>query len=148
MTGPPAWKEPVPDRSHANEVRGLVGLVEVGTHVLFGAVLGSYATGEVTLARQVVRHLRPGMLCLADRYFPGYSLWKQATETGADLVWRVRQVIHFPVEERFPDGSFRSWLRLTGSIVNGQLELPQAMVWRSRSTVTSCAGLADTAFAI
>lgn len=89
----------------------VVGLVEVGTHVLFGAVLGSYATGEVTLARQVVRHLRPGMLCLADRYFPGYSLWKQATETGADLVWRVRQVIHFPVEERFPDGSFRSWLR-------------------------------------
>ena len=89
----------------------VVGLVEVGTHVLFGAVLGSYATGEVTLARQVVRHLRPGMLCLADRYFPGYPLWKQATETGADLVWRVRQVIKFPVAERFPDGSFRSWFR-------------------------------------
>lgn len=89
----------------------VVGLVEVGTHVLFGAVLGSYATGEVTLARQVVRHLRAGMLCLADRYFPGYPLWKQATETGADLVWRVRQVIQFPEEERFPDGSFRSSFR-------------------------------------
>lgn len=89
----------------------VVGLVEVGTHVLFGAVLGSYDTGEVTLARRVVPHLRPGMLCLADRYFPGYPLWKQATETGADLVWRVRQVIQFPVEERFPDGSFRSWFR-------------------------------------
>jgi hypothetical protein len=89
----------------------VVGLVEVGTHVLFGAVLGSYATGEVTLAREVVRHLRAGMLCVADRYFPGYPLWKQATETGADLVWRVRRVIRFPVEERFPDGSFRSWFR-------------------------------------
>lgn len=89
----------------------VVGLVEVGTHVLFGAVLGSYGTGEVTLARRVVPHLRPGMLCLADRYFPGYPLWKQATQTGADLVWRVRQVIQFPVEERFPDGSFRSWFR-------------------------------------
>lgn len=89
----------------------IVGLVEVGTRVLFGAVLGSYGTGEVTLAREVVRHLRPGMLCLADRYFPGYPLWKQATETGADLVWRVRQVIRFPEVERLPDGSFLSWFR-------------------------------------
>jgi hypothetical protein len=89
----------------------IVGLVEVGTRVLFGAVLGNYGTGEVTLAREVVRHLQPGMLCLADRYFPGYPLWKQATETGADLVWRVRQVIRFPVVERLPDGSFLSWFR-------------------------------------
>ena len=89
----------------------VVGLVEVGTHVLFGAVLGDYATGEITLARQVVPQLRPGMLCLADRYFPGYPLWKQATETGADLVWRVRQVIQFPVEELLPDGSFLSSFR-------------------------------------
>jgi hypothetical protein len=56
----------------------------------------------------VVPHLKPGMLCLADRYFPGYKLWKQAVETGADLVWRVRQIIDFPVEERLPDGSFLS----------------------------------------
>lgn len=88
-------------------VRG-VGLVEVGTHVIFGAVLDAYSSGEVTLAKQVVPHLKPGMLCLADRYFPGYKLWKQAVETGADLVWRVRQVIDFPVEERLPDGSFLS----------------------------------------
>lgn len=88
-------------------IRG-VGLVEVGTHVIFGSVLDAYSTGEVTLAKQVVPHLRPGMLCLADRYFPGYKLWKQAVETGADLVWRVRQVIYFEEEERLPDGSFLS----------------------------------------
>jgi hypothetical protein len=91
-------------------VRG-VGLVETGTHVLFGTVLGSYSTGEITLAREGVRHLKPGMLCLADRYFPGYALWKQALETGAELVWRVRRNIHFPVEKRLPDGSFLSRLR-------------------------------------
>jgi hypothetical protein len=85
-------------------IRG-VGLVEVGTHVLFGAALDSYAVGEITLARRVVPHLREGMLCLADRYFPGYPLWKQAVETGADLVWRVREKIGFPKEERLPDGS-------------------------------------------
>jgi hypothetical protein len=82
-----------------------VGLVEVGTHVLFGAALDSYATGEITLAREVLPHLRPGMLCLADRYFPGHALWKQALQTGAQLVWRVRENIRFPVEELLPDGS-------------------------------------------
>ena len=85
-----------------------VGLVEVGTHVLFGVALDSYATGEITLAKQVVPHLRAGMLCLADRYFPGYALWKQTVETGADLVWRVREKIRFPVEEILPDGSYLS----------------------------------------
>ena len=91
-------------------IRG-VGLVEVGTHVLFGTALGSYAIGEITLARQVVPHLRKGMLCLADRYFPGYPLWKQAVETGADLVWRVREKIGFAYEERLPDGSYLSQFR-------------------------------------
>ena len=91
-------------------IRG-AGLVEVGTRVLFGAALDSYAVGEITLAQQVVPHLRQGMLCLADRYFPGYPLWKQATGTGADLVWRVRDNIHLPVEERLPDGSWLSYLQ-------------------------------------
>jgi hypothetical protein len=99
-------------------VRG-VGLVEVGTHVLFGAVLGSYSTGEVTLARDVVGHLKPGMLCLADRYFPGYPLWKQAVETGAELVWRVRQVVRLSVEKRLPDGSYLSRL-YEGRLRNGK----------------------------
>jgi hypothetical protein len=85
-----------------------VGLVEVGTHVLFAAALGSYATGEITLAKQVVPRLRPGMLCLADRYFPGYELWKRTVDTGAELVWRVREKIRFPVEEHLPDGSYLS----------------------------------------
>ena len=85
-----------------------VGLVEVGTHVLFGVSLDSYEKGEITLAREVVPHLRPGMLCLADRYFPGYALWKQATDTGAQLVWRVREKIRFPVEDALADGSYLS----------------------------------------
>jgi hypothetical protein len=88
-------------------VRG-VGLVEVGTHVIFGAVLGRYDQGEVTLARAVVPRLGPGMLCLADRYFPGFELWSQATSTGADLVWRVRRRIRLPVEVELPDGSYLS----------------------------------------
>jgi Insertion element 4 transposase N-terminal/Transposase DDE domain len=97
-------KSPSGGKSAYPLVRG-VGLVEVGTHVLFGAVLGDYYTGEVTLAREVVPRLKKGMLCLADRYFPGFELWEQAMATGADLVWRVRSRIRFAEEERLPDGS-------------------------------------------
>ena len=86
-------------------VRG-VALAEVGTHVLFAAEVDSYATGEITLARRVLPRLGPGMLCLADRYFPGYALWKQALETGAELVWRIRENIRLPLEKELPDGSF------------------------------------------
>ena len=57
----------------------LVSLVENGTHVLFGSRLGGCRVGEVTLAKEVLRHLVPGMLCLADRNFFSYGLWKQAT---------------------------------------------------------------------
>ena len=100
-------KSPAGGKSAYPLVRG-VGLVEVGTHVLFGAELGGYYTGEVTLARQVVPRLKKGMLCLADRYFPGFELWEQAVGTGAELVWRVRSRIRFVEEERLPDGSYLS----------------------------------------
>lgn len=113
----------VPDTAANREVFGLpyaergtsafprlrvVGLVETGTHVLFGASQSPYYTGEVTLAKDVLKHLRAGMLCLADRYFYGYALWTQASDTGADLLWRVRRGIRLDCEERLPDGSYLS----------------------------------------
>src|SRR5579875_2184532 len=42
-----------------------VALVENGTHVLFASRLAGYATGEITLAAEVVTALQKGMLCLA-----------------------------------------------------------------------------------
>ena len=67
-----------------------------------------YATDEITLARDVVPALRKGMLCLADRFFPGYKLWQTAAKTGADLLWRTRQNARLDVEKRLPDGSYLS----------------------------------------
>jgi len=89
----------------------LVGLVETGTHVLCGAALGAYATGEVTLAAGVVSTLTPSMLCLADRGFVGFDLWQHAATTGAALLWRVKAGVGLPVETRYADGSYRSALR-------------------------------------
>src|SRR5450759_4175831 len=68
-----------------------VALLENGTHVLCNARMADYATDEITLAGDVVPGLRKGLLCLADRFFPGYKLWRVAVKTGADLLWRVRQ---------------------------------------------------------
>ena len=66
-----------------------VALVENGTHVLFGACLGSFADGETTLAQAALPALRPGRLCLADRQYVGHVLWQAAAARGADLLWRV-----------------------------------------------------------
>jgi hypothetical protein len=85
-----------------------VALVENGTHVLFGTRCGPYAVGETTLAAAVLGCLCPGMLCLADRLFFGYALWTQAAATGADLLWRGKQNLQVPCEQRLPDGSYLS----------------------------------------
>jgi len=85
-----------------------VSLVENGTHVLFGSKLEAYTTGEVTLAKAVLPRLRKGMLCLADRNFFGFALWKQAHATGAELLWRVKKTMRLACEKRLPDGSYLS----------------------------------------
>ncbi len=85
-----------------------VALVENGTHVLFGAQLGGYGTGEITLAEAVVGRLQPGMLCLADRDFFSYGLWNRARARGADLLWRLKKDLRLPVEQALPDGSYLS----------------------------------------
>jgi hypothetical protein len=85
-----------------------VALLENGTHVLWAARMSKYATDEITLARDVVPALRKGMLCLADRFFPGHELWWKAAQTGADLLWRVRQNARLDMDRRLPDGSYLS----------------------------------------
>jgi Insertion element 4 transposase N-terminal/Transposase DDE domain len=87
-----------------------VGLVESGTHSIFGAQAGPYEQGELTLAKTLMRLLKAGMLCLADRNFLGYELWQQARSTGADLLWRAKKSSRFDILESFEDGSYRSYL--------------------------------------
>ena len=85
-----------------------VALLENGTHVLWGAHMDRYATDELTLAEKVIPSLGKGMLCMADRFFPSYKLWRAAAKTGADLLWRTRQNARLDVEKRLPDGSYLS----------------------------------------
>src|ERR671924_581507 len=60
-----------------------VALLESGTHVLWAACVDKYSTDEITLAESVVPALRKGMLCLADRFFPAFKLWRAAAKRGA-----------------------------------------------------------------
>jgi hypothetical protein len=83
-----------------------VTLLENGTHVLFGAELGRYDTGEVTLAKKVVTRLPADALCLADRNFFSYSLWNAALRSSAALLWRVRADLILPKLKRLSDGSY------------------------------------------
>jgi hypothetical protein len=94
-------------RSAYPQIR-FVSLVENGTHILFGSQMGGYHTGEATLGDEACRHLRAGMLELADRNFFSYGGWKKASATGAALVWRVKKNLVLPCLKRFTDGSFLS----------------------------------------
>jgi hypothetical protein len=85
-----------------------VSLVEGGTRVLFGTRMGSYDTSEIALAHEVIPGLRKEMLCLADRNFFSFQLWKKARATGAAQLWRVRKNLRLPCEKRLSDGSYLS----------------------------------------
>jgi transposase IS4-like protein/DDE family transposase len=85
-----------------------VSLAEIGTHVLFGTQMAGCTTSEIALSKTVLPHLKKDMLCLADRNFFGFQMWKQAADTGADLLWRVRKNILLPCEDRLADGSYLS----------------------------------------
>jgi hypothetical protein len=88
----------------------VVGLGECGTHAVVAAAVGSWHTGERTLAPQLLPDLQPDMLVLADRGFYSYQLWTDALATGAALLFRVAANMVFPVLEVYPDGSYRSVL--------------------------------------
>ena len=47
-----------------------------------------------------------GMLCLADRSFFGFELWRQAQASGAELLWRVKRNVRLIPDTRLADGSY------------------------------------------
>ena len=88
----------------------LLTLAETGTHAIFAVADDRCDASELRLAPALLQQLRPGMLCLADRAFLGFALWREAAATGADLLWRVRKNQVLPCGELLPDGSYLSRL--------------------------------------
>lgn len=83
-------------------------LIECATHAILGANLGPYRAPEWDICKPLLTRLAPGMLCLADRGFNGYTHWKAARDTGAQLLWRCAANRQLPVVKALDDGSFLS----------------------------------------
>ena len=80
-------------------------MVELGTHSAFAWHAGPLAESEAEQAERLLGHLSPGKLVLADRCYAGFPLWSRAAATGADLPWRCKGNMKFPVVEALDDGS-------------------------------------------
>jgi hypothetical protein len=93
----------------------VVAIAECGTHAIFDAAVGVYATAESILAGELIERLEPGMLLLADRGFCGFPLWQKAVATGADLLWRAKPNMKPRPIETLPDGSWLAELRPSGN---------------------------------
>jgi hypothetical protein len=86
----------------------VVALVELGTRVIVDAEIDAYNISELELTRGLLKKnpLNEEMLLLADRLFYSYRLWQECSDTGAALLWRVKNNLIKPVIERLPDGSY------------------------------------------
>ena len=96
----------------------VVALAECGTHAVFAAEVGTYVQSEAVLADRLLGRLAPGMLLTADRGFFSYALWRKASASGADLLWRIRTDTSGPKPvhvEDLLDGSWLADLRQTRS---------------------------------
>jgi len=102
-----AYGRPGASRGHsAYPQTRVVGFVENGTHVLFGAEMDRCNVGETTIAQRILGRLRRNMLCLADRNFFGYPLWKEAVATEAKFLWRAKLSMVLPKIRELGDGSY------------------------------------------
>jgi hypothetical protein len=89
----------------------VVTLVESGSHAVIGARIGPVTgegSGEQSMARGLYPLLDPDMLLLADRNFYGFGDWCAASDTGADLLWRVGDKPELPLLAMLADGSYLS----------------------------------------
>ena len=92
----------------------LTAMMEVGTRAAFAWHAGPLAESEAEQAERLLGSLSSGMLVLADRTYCGFPLWSRAVATGADLLWRFKRNIKFPVIEALDDGSWQSVVRGSG----------------------------------
>jgi hypothetical protein len=88
----------------------VVALAECGTHAFVAAEVGSYSTGEKTLADRLYPRLGPDELLTADRNFYSFTAWGLAAGTGAALLWRAPTGLALPVVRVLPDGTYLSVL--------------------------------------
>ncbi|MGW7673991.1 transposase domain-containing protein [Streptomyces sp. NPDC054775] len=93
---------------HGYPTLELMTLVETGTRALVGAVFGPTAEGETSYAGRLLHLLRPDMLVLWDKGFDSNAFLAKVTDTGAQVLGRLRSNRRTPVLTRLADGSYLS----------------------------------------
>jgi hypothetical protein len=89
----------------------VVTLTESGSHCVLGAHIGPVAgegSGERSVAKELMGLLGEDVLLTADSGFYGFGLWCSATAGGAQLLWRIGDVMDLPVVADLGDGSYLS----------------------------------------
>jgi hypothetical protein len=86
----------------------VLALVACGTRTIIDATFGTDRVGETTYAHQLLGAMRAGMIVLADRNFAAQAWLVAVTDTGADLLVRVKIGRNLPVCRRLPDGTYLS----------------------------------------
>jgi len=84
----------------------VLALCEVGTHVLWRCLIKPVRRAEITMARVLLRFLKPGMLLLWDRGFLSYGHVAQVWSQKAQLLARVKIDLVFTPIKRLPDHSY------------------------------------------
>jgi hypothetical protein len=87
-----------------------VAAAESGTGSLAGAAFGPYATGEQTLALDLLPCFGPGMVVLADRNFLSWSLARDVLATGAHILWRASASFTLKPVKVLADGTYLAQL--------------------------------------
>jgi hypothetical protein len=89
----------------------MVALLELATRVTMDVELGPYVgASEQGLARNIIERMGAGMLCLADRNFPGTELCRLVTDRESHFLWRVKSYFKLKPLEKLTDGSFLAHL--------------------------------------
>ena len=98
-----------PDPTDSTRPRARVTfLVEVGTRAAFAWSYGPYEESRQKQARRLHRHISLPTLLLAGQGYLSEGLWKAASETGAELLWKAGCDDELPCQDSLADGSFRS----------------------------------------
>jgi hypothetical protein len=87
----------------------VVAISECASHAPIAADIAGCWAGEQTIAYSLYEQLTPGMLLIADRGFYSFDAWRQATASGAELLWRISASLRLDHLKDLDDGS---WLAL------------------------------------
>jgi Transposase DDE domain/Insertion element 4 transposase N-terminal len=86
----------------------VLGLCEIGTHVIWKCLIKPLRRAEITMLKALLRWLMPDMLLLWDRGFLSYDNVRDVRAGQANLLARLKKTNVFVRRKKLPDGSYLS----------------------------------------